>query len=158
MLLLFLYTQAVNTARRTGQTVETSQKFGAGTNKQHGTTLNVSKLDQETEELKHAALSQDVSKLIMQGRQAKGWSQKELATVSVFPYTFILSCSCIHPFQLILSLSLISFLFSLISASTRSPKSLPTMKQGVGSRTNWSWERLSVQLVSNKTTEVWKWE
>jgi len=72
--------QAVNTARRTGQTVETSQKFGAATNKQHGTTLNVAKLDHETEELKHATVSQDVSKLIMQGRQAKGWSQKELAT------------------------------------------------------------------------------
>lgn len=80
--------QAVNTARRTGQTVETSQKYGAATNKQHGTTLNVAKLDKETEELKHQTVSQDVSKLIMQGRQAKGWSQKELATVSVSMSSF----------------------------------------------------------------------
>ncbi len=74
--------QAVNTARRTGVAVETQQKFAAATNKQKGTTLNTAKLDQETEELKHDHVSLDVSKLIQQGRQAKGLSQKELATVS----------------------------------------------------------------------------
>jgi len=72
--------QAVNNARRTGVAVETSQKFAAATNKQKGTTLNTTKLDQETEELKHDTVSLDVSKLIQQGRQAKGLSQKELAT------------------------------------------------------------------------------
>lgn len=72
--------QAVNTARRTGVAVETQQKFAAATNKQKGTTLNTAKLDQETEELKHDHVSLDVSKLIQQGRQAKGLSQKELAT------------------------------------------------------------------------------
>jgi len=72
--------QAINTARRTGQAVETHEKFGAATNKHHGTTMNVAKLDRETEELKHAQVPLEVGKLIMQGRQAKGMSQKDLAT------------------------------------------------------------------------------
>ncbi|CAG7725653.1 unnamed protein product, partial [Allacma fusca] len=50
-----------------GVTVETNQKFGAASNKQHGTTLNTAKLDRETEELKHDKVSLDVGKLIMQG-------------------------------------------------------------------------------------------
>ena len=52
-----------------------------GGNKQHSTNKNTAKLDRETEELHHDTVSLDVSKLIMQGRQAKGWTQKELATV-----------------------------------------------------------------------------
>jgi len=72
--------QAVNTARRTGQTVETQQKFGAGGNKQQGTSMNSARLDRETEELKHGTVPLDVGKSIMQGRQGKGWSQKDLAT------------------------------------------------------------------------------
>jgi len=72
--------QAVNTARRQGVSIDTQQKFGAASNKQHGTTLNTAKLDRETEELKHDKVPLDVGKLIMQGRQAKGLSQKDLAT------------------------------------------------------------------------------
>jgi len=72
--------QAVNTARRTGVQVETQQKFGAASNKQAPTTLNTAKLDRETEELRHDTVSLDVSKLIMQGRQSKNLSQKDLAT------------------------------------------------------------------------------
>jgi len=72
--------QAVNAARRMGASVETKEKFGAGANKQHGTTLNTAKLDRETEELKHDTVPLDVGKLIQQGRQAKGLSQKDLAT------------------------------------------------------------------------------
>ncbi|KAL7633759.1 UNVERIFIED_CONTAM: hypothetical protein RMT77_015713 [Armadillidium vulgare] len=72
--------QAVNQARRTGQKVETCQKYGAATNKQHQTSLNTAKLDRETEELKHEKITVDVGKLIQQGRQAKGWTQKDLAT------------------------------------------------------------------------------
>lgn len=56
----------------------------AGTNKQHTAPKNTAKLDREHEELKHKQVSHSVSKLIMQGRQAKGLSQKDLATVSVF--------------------------------------------------------------------------
>lgn len=52
----------------------------AGTNKQHVATKNTAKLDRETEELKHKGISTDVARLIQQGRQAKGLSQKDLAT------------------------------------------------------------------------------
>ena len=38
-------------------------------------------MDRETEELKHDKIPLDLGRLIQQGRQAKGWSQKELATV-----------------------------------------------------------------------------
>lgn len=55
---------------------------GAGTNKQHVTTKNTAKLDRETEELRHEKVPLEVGKIIMQGRQAKGLSQKDLATVS----------------------------------------------------------------------------
>lgn len=59
-----------------------SLPVNAGTNKQPGTTKNTAKLDRETEELKHEKVPLDLAKLLMQGRQAKGWSQKDLATVS----------------------------------------------------------------------------
>nr|CAG4649832.1 EOG090X0ILG [Scapholeberis mucronata]SVE93995.1 EOG090X0ILG [Scapholeberis mucronata] len=72
--------KVVNAARRQGLEVETVTKFGAATNKHVGTTLNTAKLDQESEELKHASLSLDVAKLIQKGRQDKGFTQKDLAT------------------------------------------------------------------------------
>nr|CAG4645937.1 EOG090X0ILG [Lynceus sp. MCZ IZ 141354] len=72
--------QVVNAARRQGLAVDTVSKYGAATNKHTPTTLNTAKLDQETEELKHDKLSIDVGKLIQAGRQAKGWTQKDLAT------------------------------------------------------------------------------
>ncbi|XP_017128518.1 endothelial differentiation-related factor 1 homolog [Drosophila gunungcola] len=71
---------AVNNARRQGVAVDTQQKYGAGTNKQHVTTKNTAKLDRETEELRHDKIPLDVGKLIQQGRQGKGLSQKDLAT------------------------------------------------------------------------------
>lgn len=46
--------------------------------------MNTAKLDRETEELKHEKIPQDVGRLIQQGRQAKQWTQKDLATVSFF--------------------------------------------------------------------------
>ncbi|KAK4014918.1 endothelial differentiation-related factor 1 [Daphnia magna] len=72
--------KVVNAARRQGLEVETVTKYGAATNKHTGTTLNTAKLDQESEELKHASLSMDVAKLIQKGRQDKGFTQKDLAT------------------------------------------------------------------------------
>lgn len=57
-----------------------SVSVNAGTNKQHVATKNTAKLDRETEELKHKGISTDVARLIQQGRQAKGLSQKDLAT------------------------------------------------------------------------------
>jgi len=72
--------QAVNSARRQGAAVETQQKYGAASNKHPVANVNTAKLDRETEELKHEHVSLEVGKLIMQGRQAKGMSQKDLAT------------------------------------------------------------------------------
>jgi len=71
--------QAVNTARRQGAEIDTQQKFGAAQNK-HQSSSNVAKLDRETEELKHQTIDLNVGKLIQQGRQSKGLSQKDLAT------------------------------------------------------------------------------
>ncbi|OQV22094.1 putative Endothelial differentiation-related factor 1-like protein [Hypsibius exemplaris] len=73
-------TQAVNNAFRTGQDVETTKKFAAGSNRQHTTAKNTAKLDQETEDLHHDTVGIEVGHLIAQGRTAKGWTQKDLAT------------------------------------------------------------------------------
>lgn len=54
----------------------------AGTNKQHVVTANTAKLDRETEELKHVKIPHEVGKLIQKGRNDKGLSQKDLATVN----------------------------------------------------------------------------
>jgi len=37
-------------------------------------------LDRETEELHHDTIGLEVGRLVQQGRQAKGWTQKDLAT------------------------------------------------------------------------------
>ncbi|CAB3366116.1 Hypothetical predicted protein [Cloeon dipterum] len=52
--------QAVNAARRQGMSVDTTQKWGAATNKQHQTSKNTAKLDRETDELKHDKISMDI--------------------------------------------------------------------------------------------------
>jgi len=72
--------QAVNAAQRQGLDIETNKKWAAGGNKQHATSKNTAKLDRETEELRHETVSLDLTKVIQQARQAKGWSQKEFAT------------------------------------------------------------------------------
>lgn len=54
----------------------------AGQNKQHVITKNTAKLDRETEELQHQRVSLEVGKVIQQGRQNQGLTQKDLATVS----------------------------------------------------------------------------
>lgn len=71
---------AINAARRRGETVDTQQKFGAGTNKHTVTTMNTAKLDRETEELKHDKVPLELGKLIQKGRNDKGWTQKDFAT------------------------------------------------------------------------------
>lgn len=55
----------------------------AGQNKQHLVTKNTAKLDRETEELHHDRVTLEVGKVMQQGRQNKGLTQKDLATVSV---------------------------------------------------------------------------
>uniref|UniRef100_A0A5F8GUL5 Endothelial differentiation-related factor 1 n=1 Tax=Monodelphis domestica TaxID=13616 RepID=A0A5F8GUL5_MONDO len=52
----------------------------AGQNKQHSITKNTAKLDRETEELHHDRVTLEVGKVIQQGRQSKGLTQKDLAT------------------------------------------------------------------------------
>lgn len=56
----------------------------AGQNKQHSITKNTAKLDRETEELHHDRVPLEVGKVIQQGRQSKGLTQKDLATVSTY--------------------------------------------------------------------------
>ncbi|XP_072344195.1 endothelial differentiation-related factor 1 homolog isoform X2 [Scyliorhinus torazame] len=74
--------QAITSAQRRGDDVETTKKWSAGQNKQHTITKNTAKLDRETEELHHERVSLTVGKLIQQGRQGLGINQKELATAS----------------------------------------------------------------------------
>jgi len=69
---------AIRQAQRSGN-LETRTKFNAGTN-QKTFTGHHAKLDRETEELKHKTVSLDVGKIIQRGRNAKGLTQKDLAT------------------------------------------------------------------------------
>lgn len=55
----------------------------AGQNKQHLVSKNTAKLDRETEELHHDRVPLEVGKVIQKGRQDKGLTQKDLATVSM---------------------------------------------------------------------------
>lgn len=73
----------------------------AGQNKQHLVTKNTAKLDRETEELHHERVTLEVGKVIQKGRQDKGLTQKDLATVRI--HTQTIHCSevqtqthCIH--------------------------------------------------------------
>ncbi|XP_075690865.1 endothelial differentiation-related factor 1 isoform X2 [Rhinoderma darwinii] len=72
--------QAVIAAQRRGEELETSKKWSAGQNKQHVITKNTAKLDRETEELHHDRVTLEVGKVIQQGRQGRGLTQKDLAT------------------------------------------------------------------------------
>lgn len=67
---------------------------GAGTNKQHVATKNTAKLDRENDELKHEKIPMEVGKIIQQGRNAKGLSQKDLATVSGVRTCAV--CACVY--------------------------------------------------------------
>ncbi|XP_006903049.1 PREDICTED: endothelial differentiation-related factor 1-like, partial [Elephantulus edwardii] len=72
--------QAILAAQRRGEDVETSKKWAAGQNKQHSVTKNTAKLDRETEELHHDRVTLEAGKVIQQGQQSKGLTQKDLAT------------------------------------------------------------------------------
>ncbi|XP_020494069.1 endothelial differentiation-related factor 1 homolog [Labrus bergylta] len=72
--------QAIASAQRRGEDVETTKKWSAGQNKQHVLTRNTSKLDRETEELHHERVPHEVGKVIQLGRQEKSLTQKDLAT------------------------------------------------------------------------------
>lgn len=99
---------------------------GAGTNKQHVITKNTAKLDRETEELKHDKIPMEVGKLIQQGRNAKGLSQKDLATVSIFYIHLIVSL------EFLIIFLIIAMFFDRISRkSARNHKSSMIMKLAV---------------------------
>ncbi|XP_014664829.1 PREDICTED: endothelial differentiation-related factor 1-like [Priapulus caudatus] len=75
--------QAVNVAQRQGVPIDTQKKckfYKIHSNKQHSVDKNTAKLDAETEELHHATVGLDVGRIIMQARQAKNMTQKDLAT------------------------------------------------------------------------------
>ncbi|XP_013417324.1 endothelial differentiation-related factor 1 [Lingula anatina] len=72
--------QAINAAQRQGLQIETSKKFAAASNKQHSAAKNTAKLDRETEELHHEKVDRSMAQVIQQARQAKGLTQKDLAT------------------------------------------------------------------------------
>eukprot|EP00127_Corallochytrium_limacisporum_P003354 Clim_evm43s148 gene=Clim_evmTU43s148 len=71
---------AVQKAMRSGAAVETSQKFGAGGNRQKGTDLNTLKLDEETENFHHKHVELNFGKRLQQARLEKKMTQKDLAT------------------------------------------------------------------------------
>merc|ERR1712137_602416 len=70
--------QVANHARQAGYEVETVRKFGS-TNAQRGGPANAKKIEEETEEFKHDTVELDLRLKIQKARQAKGWTQKELA-------------------------------------------------------------------------------
>jgi len=74
-------TKAVNNAMRSGNAVDTTKKYGGGGNQQHLGSRDTSAVCRDNEgETKIETVSLDVGKLIQQGRIAKEWTQKELAT------------------------------------------------------------------------------
>ena len=56
--------QAINSAMRKGEAVETSEKYCATSNKQSAPLKNTAKLDRETEELKHEKVSLEFCKFV----------------------------------------------------------------------------------------------
>ncbi|KAI9203877.1 multi protein bridging factor 1-domain-containing protein [Polychytrium aggregatum] len=72
---------ALNAARRSGASIETAKK-GSGSN---ATAVydagKMAKVDNETEDFHVEKVSMSVSRAIQQGRQAKGLTQKQLATM-----------------------------------------------------------------------------
>ncbi|KAI0079004.1 ylMBF1 [Panus rudis PR-1116 ss-1] len=71
----------LNAARRVGAVVATDKKVTAGSNKAHQGTdhQRLAKLDRENEVAPPPKVGPAVGKAIQAGRQAKGWTQKELA-------------------------------------------------------------------------------
>lgn len=73
--------QAISTLKTTGAVV-TEKKVTAGTNKgaHTGPSSSLRKLEESSEEFKHAKVDASLSKAIAQARQLKKMTQKELAT------------------------------------------------------------------------------
>ncbi|CAH8513994.1 unnamed protein product [Heterobilharzia americana] len=67
-------------AQRRGDHIETHKRWAAGQNKQKTIAKSTSKLEEETEDLHSDLVDIDVGKIIMQARQEKNLTQKDLAT------------------------------------------------------------------------------
>merc|ERR1712232_759740 len=71
----------VNSARRSGAAVETSEKFGGGRNMSaHSVCSNAKKLDENTETFRHSTVSHDFKMALQQAGLAKKMTQAALAT------------------------------------------------------------------------------
>jgi len=70
---------ALAQAKRSGAGITHTAKYGAGGNKQHKGDRNDLAVDMDTENLTVKRVEKSMGKLIMKGRNAKGWTQKELA-------------------------------------------------------------------------------
>lgn len=71
--------QQMNRALRTGA-VQVEKKQTMGANRQGGTHLNTLHLDEDHENLKHASVTMELRKVIMQERGKAKMTQKDLAT------------------------------------------------------------------------------
>lgn len=68
----------VNDAIRTGEAT-TEKKFLGGANKQSEAAVYARKLEEESEDFRHAEIPHQFKVALMQARVAKKWNQKELA-------------------------------------------------------------------------------
>jgi len=73
-------TKAVNQAQRKGLEISTTKKQNAASNKQHTQPQNALKLDSTDDIVKVKTVDMSVGKIIMQARQERGLTQKDLAT------------------------------------------------------------------------------
>jgi len=69
--------RSIAKAKKSGD-LQTVKKYGGGGNAKGGPS-NAIKLDNETENFRHKAISQNFKVTLMKARQAKKWTQKELA-------------------------------------------------------------------------------
>uniref|UniRef100_A0A7S3F1H1 HTH cro/C1-type domain-containing protein n=1 Tax=Haptolina ericina TaxID=156174 RepID=A0A7S3F1H1_9EUKA len=70
----------VRDAQRSGAQISQDKKHGGGGNSMTGGTgISATKLENETDELKHATVSTDLKQAIIKARNAKGLTQKQLA-------------------------------------------------------------------------------
>ena len=80
--------QAIASLKSTGN-VTTEKRFGAGENSAGPTGSALRKLDESTDEYKHATVDRSLSVAISQARQAKKLSQKDLAKAINEPASII---------------------------------------------------------------------
>ncbi|VEL22003.1 unnamed protein product [Protopolystoma xenopodis] len=70
----------ISAAQRRGDAIITTKKYAAASNRQKPNEKHTRKIEEEQESFHIEHVSADVGKAIMQARQAKGLTQKDLAT------------------------------------------------------------------------------